>query len=197
MTPPAPDVEKAEGPGPFRTANVDYASALLETEIAQRNARKDGLEANARGVIAAAGTVLTLLVGLGKDAGLFDSATPNVVRIALVVTLATGVGSILASIVAIWPRAHERLGKAALAKFNDSEFLDRPTHEVTGRINAGRLCIVDTLDRKHQAKAHAFYASLVLLSIAFCGLLVQGVALAAHPTDRTPSQPSKSEGTNP
>ena len=58
--------------------NVAFANDLLETEIAQRNSRKDAQENTARGVILSSGLVLTLLLGLAKDAGLFSPGTSGI-----------------------------------------------------------------------------------------------------------------------
>lgn len=60
---------------------MSFANALLETEISQRNARKDAQENTARGVIITAGLVLTLLLGLANDAGLFSAGTSILARI--------------------------------------------------------------------------------------------------------------------
>ena len=76
-----------------RETNVAFANALIETEIAQRNARKGTRRNTARGVIVTAGLVLTLLLGLANDAGVFSSKASIVARIALVATVLLGAGS--------------------------------------------------------------------------------------------------------
>jgi hypothetical protein len=89
-----------------RAENVAAASALLETEIAQRNSRKDAQENMARGVIVTAGLVLTLLLGLANGAGLFSSKTSIVARVALVVTAVPSAASALFAMGALWPRKY-------------------------------------------------------------------------------------------
>lgn len=64
---------------------------------------------------------------------------------------------------------------------NDSEFLDRPTHEVTGAIVATRIGIATTIDGPHEQKARWLKWSFRLLIGAFVGLIVQGGVLAIDP----------------
>lgn len=164
-----------------RSANVEFANALLETEIAQRNARKDAQENTARGVIVTAGLVLTLLLGLANDAGLFSRGSSVVGRVALVATVLLGAGSATCAIGTLWPRKYDRLGKGALVKFNDAEFLNQPTHAVTGTVVATRIGIARTMDEIHEQKARWIKWSFGLLAAAFVGLIVQGAALAVDP----------------
>jgi len=72
---------------PQREANVAYASALMDTEIGQRNARKDSQEVTARWIVASTGIVMTLLLGLAKDEGVFSSSASGIARGALVATV--------------------------------------------------------------------------------------------------------------
>ncbi len=116
-----------------REANVACASATLESEISQRNARKDAQENTARGVIVTAGLVLPCL-GLANDAAVFSHSTSLVARVAVVATVVLGAVAAAFAIGALWPRQYDRLGKAGLNRFNDPEFLDRPTDQVAGSI---------------------------------------------------------------
>lgn len=108
-----------------REANVGFANDLLDAEIAQRNARKDAQENTARGVILSAGLVLTLLLGLAKDAGLFAPATSVVAQVALGATMVAGGAAAACAVGTLWPRAYDRLGTTGLVRFNDSAFLDQ------------------------------------------------------------------------
>src|SRR3954454_22931543 len=101
-----------------RQTNVEFANGLLDTEIAQRNARKDAQENTARGVIVAAGLVLTLLLGLAQDAGLFAPDTSVVARIALAATVVLGALAAACAIATLWPRKYDRLGAKGLSQFN-------------------------------------------------------------------------------
>jgi hypothetical protein len=76
---------------PQREANVAYANALMDTESGQRNTRKDSQEATARWIVASTGIVMTLLLGLAKDEGVFSSSASGVARVALVATVALGI----------------------------------------------------------------------------------------------------------
>jgi hypothetical protein len=164
-----------------REANVAFAGSLLETEIAQRNARKDAQENTGRGVIVTAGLVLTLLLGLANDAGVFSRGTSVVARAALVATMLLGAGAAACAIGALWPRKYDRLGREGLDQFNDSDFLDQPSHQVTGVVVATRIGIAKTMDAQHENKARWLKWSFVLLALAFVGLLAQGVVLALDP----------------
>jgi len=87
-----------------RTANVGFASELLETEISQRNARKDAQENTARGVILTASALMTLLLALGKDAGVLDPSTAALARAFFVATLIAAAAAVGSAIGALWPR---------------------------------------------------------------------------------------------
>jgi hypothetical protein len=171
-----------------REANVAFANDLLDTEIAQRNARKDAQENTARGVIVAAGLVLTLLLGLAKDAGLFASSTSVVARVALAATMLAGGGGAACAMGTLWPRKYDRLGSGGLGRFNDPAFLDQATHEVTGTVVATRIGIAETMDTLHERKARWLKWSFRLLLVAFVGLIVQGGVLAIDPP--TPAKPA-------
>lgn len=185
LRPAAPEVSSS------RFENVSFANALLETEIAQRNARKDAQENTARGVIVTAGLVLTLLLGLANDAGLFSSRTSLVARIALVATVVLGGSSAACAIGALWPRLYDRIGEEGLVSFNDAAFLDRPTHEVTGTVVASRIAIATTMDTQHEKKARWLKWSFRLLIGAFVGLIIQGTVLALDPPKPTPTTPTR------
>ena len=174
---------------PQREANVAYASALMETEIGQRNARKDSQEATARWIVASTGVVMTLLLGLAKDEGVFSSSAPVVGRVALVVTVALGGLAAGCAILCLWPRKYDRLGATGLVNLNDTDFLDRPEHEVMGRVVASRIGIVTKMDELHEDKAKWLKRSFRLLALAFVGLVVQGAVLAIDPpaSSSTPS----------
>ncbi len=174
---------------PQREANVAYASALMETEIGQRNARKDSQEATARWIVASTGVVTTLLLGLAKDEGVFSSSAPVVGRVALVATVALGGLAAGCAIVCLWPRRYDRLGATGLVNLNDTDFLDRPEHEVMGRVVASRIGIVTKMDQLHENKAKWLKRSFRLLALAFVGLVVQGAVLAIDPPT-SPSTPS-------
>lgn len=171
-----------------RQTNVEFANDLLDTEIAQRNARKDAQENTARGVIISSGLLLTLLLGLAKDAGLFSPDTSVVARIALAATVVLGAGAATCAIGALWPRPYDRLGSAGLGRFNQTEFLDQPSHEVTGAVVATRIGIAQTMDTQHERKARWLKWSFRLLLGAFAGLIVQGAVLAIDPPG--PSNPA-------
>lgn len=175
---------------PQREANVAYANSLMETEIAQRNARKDSQEGTARWIVASTGLLVTLLLGLAKDEGVFSSSAPVVGRIALVATVLLGGLAVFCAIGCLWPRKYERLGKA-LAKFNDTEFLDKPEHEVMGQVVASRIAIATKMDALHEAKAKWLKMSFRFLVAAFVGLVVQGAVLAIDP----PKNPSAASST--
>jgi hypothetical protein len=161
-----------------REANVVFASDLLDTEIAQRNARKDAQENTARGLIVTSGLVLTLLLALAKDAELFAPETSAVARIALAATMAFGAAAATCAIGTLWPRPYDRIGSHGLDHFNDTAFLDQAEHAVVGRVVASRIEIAKTMDRQHEAKARWLKWSFRLLLCAFVGLVVQGSALS-------------------
>jgi hypothetical protein len=177
----------ASEPAKHRAENVVAASALLETEIAQRNSRKDAQENTARGVIVTAGLVLTLLLGLANGAGLFSSKTSIVARVALLVTVVLAAASALFAMGALWPRKYERLGEKALNEINTDEYLDQPTHQLLGRVIATRVAIAKKMDDLHERKAWWVKRAFRLLAGAFVGLLVQAVVLVIDPP---PSKPS-------
>lgn len=97
---------------PHREANVAYANSLMDTEIAQRNARKDSQEGTARWIVASTGSLVTLLLGLAKDEGVFSSSASGVSRGALVATVALGGVRVFWAIGCLWPRKYERLGSS-------------------------------------------------------------------------------------
>jgi hypothetical protein len=170
-----------------RAENVAAASALLETEIAQRNSRKDAQENTARGLIVTAGLVLTLLLGLANGSGVFSSMTSIVARVALLATVVLGAASALCAMGAIWPRKYDRLGEKALNEINTTEYLDQPTHQLFGRVIASRVAIAKKMDEQHERKARWVKRAFPLLAGAFVALLVQAVVLVADPPASKPS----------
>jgi hypothetical protein len=170
-----------------RSENVAFANSLLETEISQRNARKDAQENTARGLIVTAGVVLTLLLGLANDAGLFLAKTSIVAKIALVATVFLGALAAASAMAVLWPRRYDRLGKKGLDKFNQNDFLDQPSHQLTGAVVATRIAIAKTMDHHHERKARWLKWAFRLLAGAFIGLVVQAIVLAVDPP---PSKPS-------
>ena len=174
---------------PQREANVAYANALMDTEIGQRNARKDSQEATARWIVASTGIVMTLLLGLAKDEGVFSSSASGVARAALVATVALGSLTAVCAIGCLWPRKYDRLGAKGLVNLNDTAFLDKPEHEVMGQVVATRIAIATKMDDLHEDKATWLKWSFRFLACAFVGLVFQGAVLAISP----PKSPS--EGT--
>lgn len=164
-----------------RAVNVAYASDLLETEISQRNARKDAQESTARGIVLTAGALITLLLTLSNDAGILDESASDLVHGFFVGTLVAATGAAIGAIGALWPRRYDRLGKEGLGHFNQKSFLDRATHEVTGQVVATRIGIAKTMDENHEAKARWLKAGFVCVAIALVCLTAQGVALAVDP----------------
>lgn len=164
-----------------RTANVGFAGDLLETEIAQRNARKDAQEATARWVVLTAGALMTLLLTLAKEAGILAPSASGLVRGFFIGALAAATGAAIGAIGALWPRQYDRLGKKGLTNFNQTAFLDRPTHEVTGQVVATRIGMAKTMDENHEGKAKWLKGGFICLGIALACLLTQGVALAIDP----------------
>ena len=178
-----------DGASEDRLANVAFANDLLDTEIAQRNARKDAQENTARGVIVASGLVLTLLLGLAKDAGLFSPGTSVVARIALAATVVLGALAAACAIGTLWPRKYDRLGTKGLSRFNKTDFLDQPTHRVTGTVVATRIGIAQKMDELHEAKAKWLKWSFRFLLGGFVGLIVLGGVLAIDPPKPTDPAP--------
>ena len=183
----SPSARQPRAASSEREMNIAFANDLLETEIAQRNSRKDAQENTARGVILSSGLVLTLLLGLAKDAGLFSPGASAIARFALAATvIAGGIGAACA-IGTLWPRRYDQLGAKGLAYFNDPSFLDQASHQVTGTLVATRIGIAQTMDALHEQKSRWLKWSFRMLSVAFLGLIVQGGALAIDPPDTAPS----------
>jgi hypothetical protein len=170
-----------------REANVAYANALMDTEIGQRNARKDSQEATARWIVASTGIVMTLLLGLAKDEGVFSSSASVLARVALVATVALGSLAAGCAIGCLWPRPYDRLGAKGLVNLNDTAFLDKPEHEVMGQVVATRIAIATKMDELHEDKASWLKWSFRFLACAFVGLVLQGAVLAISP----PKSPSE------
>ncbi len=176
---------------PQREANVAYANALMDTEIGQRNARKDSQEATARWIVASTGIVMTLLLGLAKGEGVFSSSASGLARGALVATIALGTLTAVCAIGCLWPRQYDRLGAKGLVNLNDTAFLDKPEHEVMGQVVATRIAIATKMDDLHEAKATWLKWSFRFLALAFVGLVVQGAVLAINPPKSPSAQTTK------
>jgi hypothetical protein len=174
---------------PQREANVAYANALMDTEIGQRNARKDSQEGTARWIVASTGIVMTLLLGLAKDEGVFSSSASVLARVALVATVALGSLAAGCAIGCLWPRKYDRLGAKGLVSLNDTAFLDKPEHEVMGQVVATRIAIATKMDDLHEDKATWLKWSFRFLVLAFVGLVFQGAVLAINPP-KSPSEPT-------
>jgi hypothetical protein len=168
------------GTGSERQANVDFVNSLLETEIAQRNARKEAQETTARWIVASAGVVLTLLLGLANNAGVYNAGTSTFVLVTFVLAVALGAGAAASAVGVIWPREYERLGGAGLEQLNTQAFLDQERHAVTGAVAATRIGIARRMDDLHTPKAFWLQLSLGLLVAAFLALLALGVALVGN-----------------
>lgn len=166
---------------PQRGANVAYANSLMDTEISQRNARKDSQENTARWIVASTLVVMTLLLGLAKDEGVFSSSSPELARIALVATVVFGIATTTCALGCLWPRKYDRLGVKGLVNFNDKDFLDKAEHEVMGQVVASRIGIVRKMDEIHENKAKWLKWSFGFLVGVFVGLLLQGASLAIDP----------------
>jgi len=176
-----------ESPDPPRSENVLAVSAVLEFELSQRNSRKDAQENTARGLIVTAGLVLTLLVALANDAGLFSAKTSIVAKIALAATVVLGLGAAGTSMAVLWPRGYDRLGAKALNAMNQDEFLDQPTHQIMGSIVASRIAIAKKMDARHEEKAQWLKWSFRLLAGAFVALALQAAVLLVDPPPARPT----------
>lgn len=174
-----------------RSANVTFAHELLDDELDRREGRKEAQENQARAIIVAAGALMTLLLTLAKDAGVFSSDGPLVGRLALVATLGAAAGAALCAVGTIWPRRYERMGHRALVRFNDQAFLDQPNHALVGQVLATRIAIAKTMDDRHETKARWMKWALRLLLGALFGLIVAGAALAVDPPPEKSEAPSK------
>lgn len=170
-----------------RLANVEFGNAFLDRELDYRNHRKQEQENTARGLIAASGVLVTVLVALGRDAGIYGSGAVSLARILLVFTLGAAVGSALCGAITQWPRRYDRLGGEALDHFNKEEFLDRPEDEVRGRTLGGRITVAKTMDTRHEQKARWLQAAFLCFLLALAGLVGQGAVLALDPPHRSPS----------
>ena len=153
----------------------------MDTEIGQRNTRKDSQEATARWIVASTGIVMTLLLGLAKDEGVFSSSASVLARAALVATVALGGLTAGCAIGCLWPRKYDRLGAKGLVTLNDTAFLDKPEHEVMGQVVATRIAIATKMDDLHEAKATWLKWSFRFLARAFAGLVLPGAVLAISP----------------
>jgi len=181
-------LEKADARS-VRGENVAFVNAQLATEISQRNARKDAQENTARGLIATAGVLLTLLIGLANDAGVFRHGTSVIAKGSMIATVVLGALAAGCAMYAIWPRQYDRLGQEALAKFNQAEFLDQAPDRVAGTVVASQISIATTMDRRHGEKGRWVKLSLGLLGAAFVTLVLLAVVLVVDPPPPAPAAP--------
>lgn len=178
-------MEAAGGASADREANVGFANALLETEIVQRNARKDAQESAARWTILTAGALMTLLLALARDAGILETQDSAVARTFFVLTLVSAAVSAICAIGTLWPRHYERLGEEGLDRLNKRDFLDQPTHEVTGQVAATRIGIAKKMDELHEAKARWLKIAFAALAATLICIIIQGIALGVDPPSST------------
>jgi hypothetical protein len=158
-------------PSPNREKNVEFANQQLDAQIAYRDGRKDSQENAARGVVVAAGVVLTLLIG-GVATAENVNTTTCLFRVAFVAAGGLALAAGACGLFCQWPRSYERLGAEAFDRLKDPEFLDKPLHEVGGSTLAAKVEIAKTADRLHEDKAKWLGWSLGLLLAAFIGLAV-------------------------
>lgn len=186
-----PSFDPAAPVGPDRSTNVTFAQDLLDDELDRRETRKEAQENQARAIIVAAGALMTLLLTLATDAGVFSTNGPVIGRIALVATLGSAAGAALCAVGTIWPRRYERMGHRALVRFNDQAFLDQPNHALVGQVLATRIAMAKTMDDRHETKAKWMKWALRLLLGALLGLTIAGAALAVDPPPEKSDAPRK------
>jgi hypothetical protein len=166
---------------PDREANVGFASELLATEISQRNAQKAAQESTGRWIVLTVVALMTLLLTLSKEAGILNAGTSWPLRVAFIATLVAAGATVACAGGVLWPRVYERLGGDGLDRFNKSDFLDLPTHEVTGQVVATQIGIVKTMDKLHEQKAKWLKRSFAGLAATLIFVVAQGVILGVDP----------------
>jgi hypothetical protein len=174
-----------------REKNVGFAEDLLRTEIDQRNARKEGQESSARWIVLTVVALMTLLLTLSKEAGILNNASSWALRGSFIATLLAAIGTVFCAGGVLVPRTYERLGGDGLGAFNKAEFLDRPSHEVKGRVVASFIEIATKMDELHEAKARWLRRSLIMLGISLVFIVAQGIALGVDPPAAHPTAPAK------
>lgn len=114
-----PDQQDASGSdesetSPDRQANVDFGNALLDRELDRRDDRKREQESTARGLVVTSGALMTIMLALAKDAGIYQSGTSWVARAFFILTLAASVSAAVCGTMTQRPRKFARLGAEAL-----------------------------------------------------------------------------------
>ena len=165
----------------LRLENLRYGDDLLDSQIDQRNERKERQEGQARAVIVAATALMTIELAIGKDAGVLVKGGPAVARAFLGGSLLAGVIAVIAAVGVTWLRKYDRFGEKALKRFNDTEFLDSPTHSVIGQTVASKIGIATKLDDRHEEKAKWLKGAFVALIVSLGCLVGQGVVLGIDP----------------
>jgi hypothetical protein len=163
--------------GGDREKNVGFANGLLETEIAQRNARKDAQENTARWIVLTIVGLMTLLLTLSGEANILNDEATWLSRVLFVATLAAGGLTVGCAGGTLWPRKYERLGEGGLDRFNKAEFLDQEPHAVMGRVVATRIQIAKRMDELHELKAKWLKRAFAALAATLAFVVAQGVVL--------------------
>jgi hypothetical protein len=175
------------GTSPDRQANVDFGNALLDRELDRRDVRKREQESTARAVVVTSGALMTIMLALAKDAGIYQSGTSWVARGFFLLTLAAAVAAAMCGALTQRPRTFQRLGAAAFDCFNKTTFLDQPAHSVVGTILSTKIAIAKNADLRHEEKANWLVASFASLVIALSGVLGMGLDLSIEHPDAQPS----------
>jgi hypothetical protein len=173
-------VSTAEPP-PHREQNLGLANDLLETEITQRNTRKDAQENSARWIVLTVVALMTLLLTLSGKAGILDQQASWLSRALFLATLGAGALTAACAGGTLWPRKYERLGEGGLDEFNKAQFLDQEPHAVMGRLVATRIQIAKKMDQLHEVKARWLKRALAALAATLALVVAQGVVLAVDP----------------
>lgn len=166
-----------ENSGKDRETNVGFANSLLETEIAQRNARKDAQENTARWIVLTIVGLMTLLLAFSGEADILNDRATWLSRVLFVATLAAGGVTVGCAGGTLWPRKYERLGEEGLDQFNKAEFLDQEPHAVMGRVVATRIRIAKKMDELHEQKAKWLKRAFAALAATLTFVVAQGVVL--------------------
>lgn len=166
---------------PDREANVGFANELLATEINQRNARKDAQESTGRWIVLTVVALMTLLLTLSKEAGILNAETSWPLRVAFIATLVAAAVTVGCAGGVLWPRVYERLGGDGLDRFNKPDFLDLPTHQVTGQVVATQIGIAKKMDELHERKAKWLKRAFAGLAATLVFVVSQGVLLGVDP----------------
>jgi hypothetical protein len=168
--------------GDDREKNVDFANSLLETEIAQRNARKDAQENTARWIVLTIVGLMTLLLTLSGEGDVLNDEASWLSHALFVATLAAGGVTVGCAGGTLWPRKYERLGEGGLDQFNKAEFLNQEPHAVMGRVVATRIQIAKKMDELHEQKAKWLKRAFAALAATLVLAVAQGVVLGFEPS---------------